>query len=743
MKRRTTTMFTIMALLLALAAGMFCFWGCSSSGGDAIATETEQAEYDFWTDISKNAVESSVARLNEAAGRSGGAPDLIVLTDAGYVTIDGRTTEACLDGLREHGAVSEGKRTLLSLHAATDAPLWFLAIDSANGNAVYSQVDPAALNPTDFSVNGDLFSTQNIHNVKAATLFADMPAANETLFAAKAFNGNEFRLVGVANLLMEKAPYGLVRAVQYHDHYCPGVTSGYFLVRYLENNLPLNGEYGSRFVFSVPPWCKDDALMTLLNATPGKSGYGVSYLNAEDKASLREDAANIAGVFFRWNGNAAEPAGEGMALTFDFAEAKTACNWGEDTAWNWWESRLKMDLWYLDYLDTPERFIQTIPVAGQSVFTLADLPTVSTPSDLARPGVNPLDVLGLTRSDDSDEYALWRSLGARAAEEGLALMKTQGASPSSANLIALTNAGYAEIGGRTTEGVLDGLTETTGVRRGQNRLLEIHSHAAKPLYAAIYDTASGLCAYLQVNPAFPEFNVPPADMAAADLFAIRSVQNIQADYLYANAAEAAAHFDAKIFGGNEFPVVTIANAAASGAPVFAVRAFEFHDHYCPGVTSGIMMAQFAKENLPLASAAGSYFVQGVQPWCKEDALMVMLNATPGKGGYAVTYPVDADMARWRPEYQNAVNIVYRNNAETGLWDGQVLGFAYRTTDCPTTGNSVIDKLCTDLWYLERMDFPENYVSVLHSFQLPEGASPKDYARPGVDPMDMLGLTVSE
>lgn len=732
----------ILALFSALAVGA-CLWGCSSSNGEVVATETREAEYAFWTDISRDAVDSSVALLNEAAGRTGGKPELIALTNAGFVMIDGRSTEACLDGLREHAEVSEGRRTLLSVHAATDAPLWFFLANKDTGDGVYSEVDPAALHPVDFSVRGELFSTQNLRNVNADQLFSNPSEAHETLFDAKAFNGNEFRIAGIVHALMENAPYDLVRSIQFHDHYCPGVTSGLLLTRFLERHFPRTAQYGNYFVLSMPPWCKDDALMTLLNATPGKKGYGVSYLSAEDSAALREDAKDIAGVFFRWNGNGAEPEGEGMALAFDFDEARAANNWGEDTPWNWWESRLKMNLWFLDHLDTPERFIETIPIHGHSVFHLSDLETIGNPSDLSRPAANPLEILGLNRTGESGEFALWHSVGRRAAEEGLALLKDQGAAPDSGDLIVLTNAGYAEMDGQTTEGVIDGLTETSGVRRGQNRLLEIQSHAAKPLYAAIYDTASGLCAYLQANPAFPEFNVAPTDMAAADLFAIRSVQNIHPDFLYANSAEAAARFDEKIFGGNEFAVVTIANAVAAGAPAYAVRSFEFHDHYCPGVTSGIMMAQFVKENLPPASASGGYFVQGVQPWCKEDALMVMLNATPGKSGYAATFPADADKARWLPEFQNASTIVYRKDGDTGRWDGQVLGFAWGETDCPTTGNSVIDKLCADLWYLERLDVPEDFVTVLHSFELPEGTQPKDYARPGVDPMEMLGLTVSE
>ncbi len=717
--------------------------GCSSSDGNAVATETRQAEYDFWTGISKQAVDTSVTMLNKEAGRGSGKPEMIVLTSAGYAVMDGHTTEACLDGLRENADVSEGKQTLLSIHSATGSPLWFFVVDVGNGNGVYSEVDPDSLNLIDFSVSGELFGKKNLRNVKAENLFADMATAHETLFDAKAFNGNEFRLIGITNLLMEDAPYGLVRSVQYHDHYCPGVSSGYFLVRYLENHLPLTGELGSYFVFSVPPWCKDDALMTLLNATPGKKGYGVVYLNSEDKATLRSDAQNIAGVFFRWNGKGAAPAGEGMALAFDFAEARAACNWGEDTPWNWWESRLKMNLWFLDHLGTPERFITALPVDGKTLFSLNDLEGVSVPSDLGRPGVNPLAVLGLTNTAEDDEYAFWRSVGKRAAEEGLTLMQSRGASPSPANLIVLSNAGYAEIDGWTTRGVLDGLAEMTGASRGRNRLVEIHSHPDKPLYAALYDMESGLCAYAQADPSLSMSVIPPSEMTASEIFSILSVQNIKADYLFDNPIDAGMRFNEKIFGGNEFAIVTIANAVAAGAPAYAVRSFEFHDHYCPGVTSGIMMAQYIKQNLPMQTPSDAYFIQGVQPWCKEDALMVMLNATPGKSGYAVTFPTDEDKAKWLPEAANVSTIVYRKNGDTGSWDGMALAFDWAEGICPDYGNSVINKLCADLWYLERMDQAETFVSVVHEFQLPEGVHPKSYARPGVDPMAMLGLTVDE
>ena len=343
----------VLLRLLMLAFMMGCLFGCSSSDNDAEATEMQSAEYEFWSDIGGTAVNQSVDLLNQQAGRDSGRPEMTVLCNAGYAMIEGHTTQACLDGVRETAGVLEGKKTLLAVHSAGNTPLWFFVMDNTNGNGVYSEVDPVALDLSKLTVNGTPFSVQNLRNVKAENLFADLPGANETIFNAKAFNGNEFRIIGIANLLLKNAPYDLVRAVQYHDHYCPGVTGGYYLVRYLENNFPQTDEYGSYFVLSIPPWCKDDALITLLNATPGKGGYGVFHLNSADTAALSDEAKNLAGVFFRWNGKVDSPAGEGTALSFDFTEAREACNWGEKTSWNWWESRLKMDLWYLDYLDSP------------------------------------------------------------------------------------------------------------------------------------------------------------------------------------------------------------------------------------------------------------------------------------------------------------------------------------------------------------------------------------------------------
>ncbi|MBN1625306.1 MAG: hypothetical protein JW944_02175 [Deltaproteobacteria bacterium] len=327
-------------------------------------------------------------------------------------------------------------------------------------------------------------------------------------------------------------------------------------------------------------------------------------------------------------------------------------------------------------------------------------------------------------------YNKWKSIGQSAADNAFAAMKKTGARPEKGNIIVLTNAGYAEINGASTMGALDGLAETTGALRGNNTLLEIHSSPWTKLWFAVYDKRSGLCSYMEINPS----------AKAEGIFDIQALEQINIDHLSSHAEEYKAKFDKKVFGGNEFRIISIVNAVAEGSPSYAVRAFEFHDHYCPGVTSGIMMAGYLKKNFPPVSGS-DYFVQAIQPWCKEDALMVLLNATPGKGGYSVSYPTDADLENLLPWAKDASTVAYRKKKDGKAWEGIVLAFNWAAdTQCPETGNGILDKVCADLWYLKRIERPEEFVSVVKSFELPEGVSPKDWAAPGVDYMGKIGLT---
>ncbi len=335
------------------------------------------------------------------------------------------------------------------------------------------------------------------------------------------------------------------------------------------------------------------------------------------------------------------------------------------------------------------------------------------------------------------EYEYWKALGQRTGTQAVELMKQHSVSPQKENLIVLTDAGYAEIGNSSTMGFIDGFSDATGCRRGNSRFAEIHARYDAPLWAAVYDKNSGYCAYLQLKSS--RFSGDIQSAPASDIFDMAVAEKINAEHLYANAEAYHKKFADKIFGGNDFRIVTIANALAKGAPAYTLRAFEYHDHYCPGVTSGIIIVNYLKKNFA-AKPEDSYFVQSVQPWCKEDALMTLLNATPGKGGYSALYSTEADRAVWKAEAKDASTIIYREDKNTKKWEGLVLAFKWDDSVCKDFGKSMIGKLCMDLRYLEKLDQPEEFVKEIKRFELPEGQTPKDWARPGADPMKLLGLT---
>lgn len=343
----------------------------------------------------------------------------------------------------------------------------------------------------------------------------------------------------------------------------------------------------------------------------------------------------------------------------------------------------------------------------------------------------------VTESLPASPEGQWESIGRYAAETAQDLIGNASTKPSKGNMIVMTNAGYAEVNGSPTQGSLDGLSSVTGASRGQNMLIEINSSSWTPLWFAIFDKESGYCAYLEPDPAeVAKLGEDSKEMSPA-LFSIAAAERIDAKYLSEHASDYNDKFNSRIFGGNEFRVVSIANAIAAGAPEYVVRTLEVHNHYCPGVTSGILMAQYVKKNFP--SPKSGYFVQALEPYCKEDALMLLLNATPATKSYAVMYPTDSDKKSRVPEAQNASTIVYRKDGDTGRWKGLVLAFQWAETSCPQTGNGIVDKVCQDLWYLDRMGKPEDFVKVVKEFELPEGVAPTDLTRLQADPLKTIGL----
>jgi formylmethanofuran dehydrogenase subunit E len=198
-------------------------------------------------------------------------PNILAMTDAGYAIVGGKsggtTTEACIDGVTASAGCTIGNGNLLLIHRSKEKPLWFAFFNNASGECVYLEVDNSVfeLSIDEFKALPDeeVFTTIAKANIGADELFAN-PESWPTVFG-----GNEFSIITIANVWAKGAPYEFLKAAEFHNHICPGLTSGYIIIEYLDENLPLQGSQNYEII-ACPPWCKDDAFQVIFDKTVGK-----------------------------------------------------------------------------------------------------------------------------------------------------------------------------------------------------------------------------------------------------------------------------------------------------------------------------------------------------------------------------------------------------------------------------------------------------------------------------------------
>ncbi len=281
-----------------------------------------------------------------------GDANVLVLTSAGHAIVEGQTSQAALKGLTAESGNSVGDANLFQVLRPHWKPVWFFFFNKATGEAVFLQADSQALNKSqeEFKAlsNNQVFSKISKANVDLDYLANHTDEGNET-FNKKAFNGNEFSLAGISNVWARGGSFDFIQATCFHDHLCPGVTSGLFLAEYMEEKLPItNVSTESYKVISCPNWCKEDLLQMRWDATPGKSGMFVMALTDSEKKAV----PGIAGIFIRWNETAKE--GDALVLAYNSSSVKSGWKGPE------WGSKLASDVVLMDYVDTPQAFVSII-----------------------------------------------------------------------------------------------------------------------------------------------------------------------------------------------------------------------------------------------------------------------------------------------------------------------------------------------------------------------------------------------
>ncbi|WP_440954476.1 FmdE family protein [Methanosarcina sp. Mfa9] len=296
------------------------------------------------------------------------AENILIITDIGspaesYVYMDDFYGEFYGNGLLY-------TKNLLVVQNPRNSPLWFAFFDKNSGNCTFIEVSYGE------GEEGIIYQvTENI-NFEKLSGNADSRDEWNAKMDEKVFRGREFAIVTITNAWATgNLDYELMQCLEIHNHFCPGVSSGYVLANWMEKNYPLN-EGVSYTVFSCPTWCKEDVFVKRWDATPGKRGLWASELSDEEKEALGGAPAGIFVVSDSGNMKA-------VVLGFDFDPVRAECGAQEDDPF--WVSKYLMDLYLMDK-DNWDELVYEIEVIDIDADTLNEMKQADT---------NPYVVLGL------------------------------------------------------------------------------------------------------------------------------------------------------------------------------------------------------------------------------------------------------------------------------------------------------------------------------------------------------------
>lgn len=289
-------------------------------------------------------------------------------------------------------------------------------------------------------------------------------------------------------------------------------------------------------------------------------------------------------------------------------------------------------------------------------------------------------------------------------------MKDLGAVKGETGLCVLTDATYVRVEGRTSEPLVDMIQEETGCTVGRGNLLFFHRPIDYPLKIAMFRKCTEECVVVSYEG--------------------KAIQSRKYDF--AREVVAKSSFWAQTEGPltpDEFAIVSFAMGWSSGAPYDLLKCAEFHNHLCPGIFAGYLIAQYVAGAYPVKQGEIHTWVAS-PPWCKDDALQMLLDFTAGK---KVLYARDlTESQREELAFENPMGFLVIWNEEKNTGKGIVFRF-----DWDKVKNQ--DKLQMVLDLLNYVKKPEGLVGVVKECQV-TAAMMEELKTTEKNPYRWLGLT---
>ncbi len=231
--------------------------------------------------------------------KASGEKNTMVVTNAGYGNLDGKSSEAMIDAISAGTGCTPGKRTLLTVHTPCNEPFWATVINTDTFKAIFLQSSKDGLKKTELNLSPKTVLTPQ------GWLKARSTDAGKRLFS----------IVSIAYAAKAGASWDMLRAAELHDHFCPGLNAGFLVRSYMEKAYPLGK--GDKYVFvGAPPICAMDALQSIFGTTVGKRGTYAMDVAPKVNGAIASNGAKPVIIAMRVNTEKNKT--DGVIIGFDF-----------------------------------------------------------------------------------------------------------------------------------------------------------------------------------------------------------------------------------------------------------------------------------------------------------------------------------------------------------------------------------------------------------------------------------------
>lgn len=295
-------------------------------------------------------------------------------------------------------------------------------------------------------------------------------------------------------------------------------------------------------------------------------------------------------------------------------------------------------------------------------------------------------------------------------------METLKAAKGDPQILVLTNAPYVRQKNLDSMALLGQAQEITGAMVGRGNLLFFQRPQNHPFCLMLFKKSSGQAVIISQDGA--GWAEDTLDLGPDHISDPAFWKSVKTTYKA---------------GRDMFTLAGMSTAWAQGAPYDFLKAAELHNHICPGLTSGYLLAHFILGHYPLAPGE-RYTIVSSPVWCKEDALQVILDCTAGKHGLVVKTLSKAQKEKISVPDPAGFLLIWNAKAKTGK--GVALSFDFKAFKALYPENT--PKAASLLFTIPLLKTPERFVSVAREFVLDETRH-KAMTQAGTNPYQIAGL----